>query len=228
MVIRSPDRQALAAQFDDHLAVALATRDLLVSAIAALATEASLRIERGGKVVFFGNGGSAADAQHLAAELTIRFTTNRRALPAIALTTDSSALTACGNDFGFEEIFARQVEALVRSDDIVVGISTSGASPNVLRGLITASALGAFTVGLTGQTGWPHIVTSSWPSPPSSRPASRRCTSCSATSFAQRSRRCSALARTRTDGSSWRRLPRSRRHTSSREELSIRPQRGRT
>ena len=153
MVIRSPDRQALDAQFDDHLTVTLATRDLLVSSIAALATEASLRIERGGKVVFFGNGGSAADAQHLAAELTIRFTTNRRALPAIALTTDSSALTACGNDFGFEEIFARQVEALVRSDDIVVGISTSGASPNVLRGLITASALGAFTVGLTGQTG---------------------------------------------------------------------------
>jgi D-sedoheptulose 7-phosphate isomerase len=140
-------------QFDDHVAVALATKQTLAGPVAALARQAAERIEAGGKVVFFGNGGSAADAQHLAAELTIRFRTNRRALPAIALTTDSSALTACGNDFGFDEVFARQVEALVRSDDMVFGISTSGTSPNVLRGLTAARAAGALTVGLTGKKG---------------------------------------------------------------------------
>ena len=147
------DQHSLDAQFDDHVAVALATKRTLAGPVAALARQAAERIEAGGKVVFFGNGGSAADAQHLAAELTIRFRTNRRALPGIALTTDSSALTACGNDFGFDEVFARQVEALVRPDDMVFGISTSGTSPNVLRGLTAARAAGAFTVGLTGQKG---------------------------------------------------------------------------
>ena len=153
MAARLLDQHSLEEQFDDHVAVALATKQTLAGPVAALARQVAERIKAGGKVVFFGNGGSAADAQHLAAELTIRFRTNRRALPAIALTTDSSALTACGNDFGFDEVFARQVEALVRPDDIVFGISTSGTSPNVLRGLTAARAAGALTVGLTGQKG---------------------------------------------------------------------------
>lgn len=147
------DQHSLEAEFDEHLAVALATKQTLAGPVTALARRAADRIEAGGKIVFFGNGGSAADAQHLATELTIRFRTNRRALPAIALTTDSSALTACGNDFGFDQIFSRQVEALVRSDDMVFGISTSGTSANVLRGLTAARAAGALTVGLTGSNG---------------------------------------------------------------------------
>jgi len=147
------DQHSLEAEFDEHLAVALATKRTLAGPVTALARRAADLIEAGGKIVFFGNGGSAADAQHLATELTIRFRTNRRALPAIALTTDSSALTACGNDFGFDQIFSRQVEALVRSDDMVFGISTSGTSANVLRGLTAARAAGALTVGLTGSNG---------------------------------------------------------------------------
>jgi len=107
----------------------------------------------GGKIVLFGNGGSAADAQHIATELTVRFTVNRPAIPALALTTDTSALTACANDFGFDQIFARQVEALVRKPDAVIGISTTGLSANVLLGLRRASEQGASTIGLTGGTG---------------------------------------------------------------------------
>jgi D-sedoheptulose 7-phosphate isomerase len=113
--------------------------------------EHSLR--SGGKLLLFGNGGSAADCQHIAAELVIRYKTDRAALPAIALTTDSSALTACGNDMGFEVIFARQVEALARPGDVVMGLSTSGNSPNVLAGLSAARARDARTIGLAGGTG---------------------------------------------------------------------------
>jgi len=109
--------------------------------------------ENGGKLVFFGNGGSAADAQHIAAELTIRFTINRRALAAIALTTDTSALTACANDFGFDQVFARQVEALVKPKDTVIGISTSGCSKNVLLGLASAKKIGAKIFAFTGESG---------------------------------------------------------------------------
>jgi len=114
-------------------------------------TEAALRA--GGKICFFGNGGSAADAQHLATEFVVRYSRQRAALAAIAFTTDTSALTAGGNDFGFESIFARQVEALCGSDDVVVGISTSGFSANVSAGLAAAKKLGALTVLFTGQPG---------------------------------------------------------------------------
>ena len=108
----------------------------------------------GRRVYFFGNGGSAADAQHLAAELQGRLRLPRRALPALALTTNSSVLTAVANDYSFADVFARQVEALVERGDIVVGITTSGASENVLRGLRAARRRGAVTVALTGaQTG---------------------------------------------------------------------------
>jgi len=117
---------------------------------------ASMMIETlqgGGKILLCGNGGSAADAQHIAAELTGRFVRERRALPAIALSTDTSALTAIGNDYGFERIFARQVEALAGEGDLLVGISTSGNSANVLRALEQADALGCLTLGLSGRDG---------------------------------------------------------------------------
>jgi len=110
-------------------------------------------IRAGGKVLLFGNGGSAADAQHIAAELMVRYKTDRRAIAAIALTTDSSALTACGNDFGFEALFERQIEGLGRHGDVAVGISTSGNSVNVLRGLKCARRRGLKTIGLSGGAG---------------------------------------------------------------------------
>ncbi|WDT82597.1 MAG: D-sedoheptulose 7-phosphate isomerase [Candidatus Manganitrophus sp.] len=107
----------------------------------------------GGKLVLFGNGGSAGDAQHIAAELVGRFERERRALPAIALTTNTSTLTAIGNDYGYNKIFSRQVEAWVQPTDVVIGISTSGNSPNVLEGIAAAKLKGAKTIGLTGEKG---------------------------------------------------------------------------
>jgi D-sedoheptulose 7-phosphate isomerase len=105
------------------------------------------------KLLICGNGGSAADAQHFAAELVGRFKMERKALNAIALTTDTSALTAIGNDYGFDEIFCRQVEGLVDQNDVVIGISTSGNSPNVLKAMDMAKEKGAITIGLTGKNG---------------------------------------------------------------------------
>lgn len=107
----------------------------------------------GGKVVLFGNGGSAADAQHLACELVGRVAFKRQAFPAIALTTNTSTLTALANDYGYETVFSRQVEALVHEKDIVIGISTSGNSPNVVRAIQAAKMKGAKTIGLTGSNG---------------------------------------------------------------------------
>ncbi|MDX2067876.1 MAG: D-sedoheptulose 7-phosphate isomerase [Haliscomenobacter sp.] len=111
------------------------------------------RLKAGNKILFIGNGGSAADAQHLAAELSGRFRTERQALAGLALTTDTSALTAIGNDYGFEEIFSRQVTALGQSGDVLVAISTSGHSPNVLRAIETAKSLGIASIGLSGKDG---------------------------------------------------------------------------
>jgi D-sedoheptulose 7-phosphate isomerase len=107
----------------------------------------------GGKLLLFGNGGSAADAQHLAAEFVGRFRIERQALPAIALTTDSSILTAVGNDYGFEQIFARQVQALGRPGDVAIGISTSGNSPNVTSAITQAAKQELKTIGLVGKDG---------------------------------------------------------------------------
>src|SRR6476660_5059837 len=107
----------------------------------------------GGKLLFFGNGGSAADAQHLAAEFVGRFVRERAGLPAIALTTDSSILTAVGNDYGFDQVFARQIQALGRAGDVGVAISTSGNSPNVLEGVKEATKRGLEVIGLTGKDG---------------------------------------------------------------------------
>jgi D-sedoheptulose 7-phosphate isomerase len=110
-------------------------------------------LEKGGKVVIFGNGGSAADAQHIAAELVGRFEKERGALPAIALTTNTSNITALANDYEFSSIFQRQVEALVAPGDVAIGISTSGSSPNVIKALNAAKVRGASTIALTGEGG---------------------------------------------------------------------------
>src|SRR5258705_2645223 len=125
----------------------------LAARIADSAQRSADAIRRGGKLVFFGNGGSAADAQHLAAELVVRLRTERPGLPALALTTNTSVLTAAGNDYGFERIFSRQMESLVGPHDIVVALSTSGTSPNIVKAIETGRARGAFLVALTGETG---------------------------------------------------------------------------
>ena len=121
--------------------------------IARLAGRYVEALQGGGTLFFAGNGGSAADAQHLATEYVVRYSHNRRALAAIALTTDTSLLTACGNDLGFDEIFARQIEALARPGDLVVLHSTSGESPNVLRAAQAARAKGVGVVALLGRDG---------------------------------------------------------------------------
>ncbi len=113
------------------------------------------QLQHGNKVLLCGNGGSAADSQHIAAELVIRFRSNvnRKALPAIALTVDPSIMTAGGNDFGFENVFAREVEAYGKAGDVLIGISTSGKSPNVLRAIVTANQMNLITIGLLGGDG---------------------------------------------------------------------------
>ncbi|MCD6228774.1 MAG: D-sedoheptulose 7-phosphate isomerase [Candidatus Omnitrophica bacterium] len=110
-------------------------------------------LKRKGKIIFLGNGGSCADAQHLAAELVGRFKRNRTSVAALALSTNPCILTALGNDYGFEEIFSKQIEALADSKDIVVGISTSGISKNVIKAIKKAKEMGASTVGLLGKDG---------------------------------------------------------------------------
>jgi len=125
----------------------------LIGRIAQFAEKSAAALRAGGKIVFFGNGGSAADALHLAAELVVRLRTERPGLAALALTTNPSVLTAAGNDYGFERIFSRQIESLVAKQDILVALSTSGNSPNVIRGVEAGRARGAYLVALTGETG---------------------------------------------------------------------------
>ena len=122
----------------------------VVESIAVLIVET---YRNGGKVLLAGNGGSAADAQHIAAELVSRFTLDRPALPAMALTTDSSILTAISNDYGYDSLFSRQLEAIAKPGDVFIAISTSGNSPNIVRALKTANDIGVVAVGLTGATG---------------------------------------------------------------------------
>jgi D-sedoheptulose 7-phosphate isomerase len=125
----------------------------LLARISRFAETAAAAIRKGNKIVFFGNGGSAADAQHLAAELVVRLQCNRASLPALALTTNTSILTAAANDLGFDSIFSRQIESLVSQGDILVAISTSGASSNILRGAEAGRARRALIVGMTSETG---------------------------------------------------------------------------
>lgn len=124
-----------------------------IDIIEKIATEAIKAIRNGGKIVLFGNGGSAADAQHIACELVGKFKMERKALPAIALTTNTSIITAIANDIGFEEVFSRQVQGIVTDRDLVIGISTSGESLNVINGILAAKKKGAKTVALLGKGG---------------------------------------------------------------------------
>ena len=139
-------------EFNAHIKVA----DLLHNLTDAVATSAKLCIDclkNDGKILIFGNGGSAADAQHLAAELVGRYKTERQGLAAIALTTDTSILTAITNDFGFERVFSRQIEALAKPGDLIIGISTGGTSLNVVSALKTSAKMNCKTIGLSGRTG---------------------------------------------------------------------------
>lgn len=136
----------------EHQSV-IADLHTLMPQIEQFAGRMQLCLAQGGKILWMGNGGSAADSQHLAAEIVVRYQTERRGLPSIALTTDTSILTATGNDFGFDFVYSRQIEALCNAKDMVVGISTSGNSPNILRGIEAAREVGAYTVGMTGNKG---------------------------------------------------------------------------
>ncbi len=141
------------AEFAEHHEVARRSEAALAGAFAGLVGACVKSIRGGGKLMFFGNGGSAADAQHLATELTVRYKSDRAAIAALALTTDTSALTAAGNDLGFERVFARQIEALGRPGDVAVAISTSGKSPNIFAALKQAKAMGVVTAAFGGKGG---------------------------------------------------------------------------
>jgi D-sedoheptulose 7-phosphate isomerase len=140
-------------EFSEHLKTAQATLEYIVDPLEIAANLCIDSLKNGGKVLIFGNGGSAADAQHIAAEMVGRYKVERKGLPAIALTTDTSALTSIGNDYGYSHVFDRQVEALANKGDIVIGISTGGSSGNVINGLQTAKELGCKLIGLSGRDG---------------------------------------------------------------------------
>lgn len=142
-----------AQEFAEHAATIEATRNAVGPSLLALTEVCLQSLRNGGKLLFLGNGGSAADAQHLAAELVVRYKINRRALPAIAITTDTSILTAAANDLSYDDVFSRQIEALAKPGDVVIAISTSGKSPNIIRALEAARAVGAVPAGLTGRDG---------------------------------------------------------------------------
>ena len=149
-----PDvRRRIETALEESIAVKRAVLESILDEVATAATWVAETIQGGGAVLLAGNGGSAADAQHIAAELVGRFERERRPLPAIALTTDTSVLTALGNDYGVEKMFARQVEALGRPGDLFVAISTSGRSPNILAAVDAARHRGMRTIALTGATG---------------------------------------------------------------------------
>lgn len=143
----------IAAQLSAHRDVITRMEQELSPRIADMVTLLVETFARGGKLLVMGNGGSAADAQHFVAEIVGRFKMERRGLPAIALSTDTSILTAIGNDYGFDMVFRRQVEALAVAGDLVVGISTSGNSPNVQQALVLAREKGCRTIGLLGKDG---------------------------------------------------------------------------
>lgn len=146
-------QQFISRQLQEHLALFQRIEHELTAPIARLAERLIDTLRIGNKLLIMGNGGSAADAQHFAGEIVSRFRMERPALPAIALSTDTSIITAIGNDYGFERIFSRQVEALAAPGDAVIGISTSGNSPNVQQALEVARAAGCSTIGLLGKDG---------------------------------------------------------------------------
>jgi len=145
--------QQIRAQLNESCRVKQSFSEELLARVETFAVRAAEALAGGRKLVFFGNGGSAADAQHLAAELVVRLHADRPGLPALALTVNTSVLTAAANDYGFEQIFSRQIESLVERGDILVAISTSGKSPNIVRGVEAGARRGALRVALTGETG---------------------------------------------------------------------------
>ena len=142
-------------QFEAHQRAVAAAMQTLAGPLGRACELAIATLRRGNKILLFGNGGSAADAQHIAAEFTGRFKLERPGLPAIALTTDTSALTAIANDYGYDQVFARQVEALATAGDLLIGYSTSGASPSVNLALARGRTLGCAAIGMTGKSGGP-------------------------------------------------------------------------
>jgi len=146
-------KEEIISQLKQSAQLLLENADSLVDVIEKIANEL-VRCLKGGHTVFImGNGGSAADAQHIAGELVGRYLKERKGIPAVALSTDTSVITSIGNDYGFDDIFRRQVEALVRKGDAVIGITTSGNSPNVLKACELAKELGAVAIGLSGRGG---------------------------------------------------------------------------
>ena len=140
-------------EFIEHLKTAEATNERIGRNIETTAKLCINSLKKGGKILIFGNGGSAADAQHIAAELVGRYKNERKALAAIALTTDSSVITSISNDYGYSRVFERQIEALANRDDVVIGISTSGNSKNVIKGLTIAKKIGCKVIGFSGKDG---------------------------------------------------------------------------
>jgi D-sedoheptulose 7-phosphate isomerase len=151
----NPTIGLLAQSLEEHLATIKALLDSKLPEIEAAGRLICETLAAGNKILLCGNGGSAADAQHIAAELVGRYERQRRAFPAISLTTDTSAMTALSNDYGFEEVFARQVEALAVAGDLLVAISTSGRSPNIVKAAEKARTMGCKTIALTGCSGEP-------------------------------------------------------------------------
>jgi D-sedoheptulose 7-phosphate isomerase len=140
-------------EIDEHRQTVQATADSAQQSFCDAIALLEAGVRRGGKILLFGNGGSASDAQHIAAELVVRYKSDRLPIAAIALTTDTSTLTACANDFGYDRIFERQIEAIGRKGDVAFAISTSGRSANVIKGLRQARTMGLQTVGLSGGIG---------------------------------------------------------------------------
>jgi len=140
-------------EFREHIKASQNTLDSIADQIETASKICINSLTNGGKILIMGNGGSAADAQHIAAELVGRYKAERKGLPAIALTTDTSAITSIANDYGFLHVFDRQVEALAHKDDVVIGISTGGTSPNVINALTAANKLDCKTIGLSGKDG---------------------------------------------------------------------------
>jgi D-sedoheptulose 7-phosphate isomerase len=138
-------------EFLEHIKISNLSIDSIISSIETAAKICINTLQNNGKILIFGNGGSAADAQHIAAELVGRYKTERKGVPAIALTTDTSILTSISNDFGYDFIFERQVQSLANRGDTIIGISTSGASPNVINALKIASILGCNSIGFSGE-----------------------------------------------------------------------------
>ena len=140
-------------EFNEHIKVSLETIKSIEKSIEIAAKICIKSLKNGNKILLLGNGGSAADAQHIAAELVGRYKNERKALAAIALTTDTSVITSIGNDYSYDVIFERQVQALAHSNDVIIGISTGGTSPNVINGINAANNIGCKTIGLSGKDG---------------------------------------------------------------------------